>query len=211
MENIIAHRGFWLEQSEQNTGEAFKRALSSGFGIETDLRDRNESIVISHDMANSACMSFDEFLSICDGYSTKLILAFNIKVDGLQKILNKTTITNDHFFFDMSVPDMIGYKKNFLNLYTRYSDIETKPSLYADSKGVWLDNFCDAELDVEALQRFIDDDKKIVLVSPELHKRDECNYWYSLKEYLSLNPQYKPLIGLCTDFPQKARDFFNDK
>ena len=44
---IIAHRGFWIKDSEKNTVKAFERALENGFGIETDLRDYNQKIVAS--------------------------------------------------------------------------------------------------------------------------------------------------------------------
>ena len=36
---ILAHRGFWMNESEKNSREAIKRAFDYGFGIETDLRD----------------------------------------------------------------------------------------------------------------------------------------------------------------------------
>lgn len=47
---ILAHRGFWKEETEKNTKIAFERAFNSGFGIETDLRDIKGEIVISHNM-----------------------------------------------------------------------------------------------------------------------------------------------------------------
>ena len=31
---ILAHRGFWKEETEKNTKTAFERAFNSGFGIE---------------------------------------------------------------------------------------------------------------------------------------------------------------------------------
>lgn len=211
LENIIAHRGYWLNINEQNTELAFNRALSHGFGIETDLRDRNGQVVISHDMATSENMEFEDFISLCRGFPSYLKLALNIKADGLQNRLMETKIDNLHFYFDMSVPDMLGYKKNALNLYTRYSDIEEIPSLYNDSKGVWLDNFSTDILDNKALEKFLNDGKEVTLVSPELHKRNEINYWASLKRYMVTNPNHNSLISLCTDYPVKANEYFNEK
>ncbi|MFS1977267.1 hypothetical protein [Vibrio splendidus] len=211
MKNIIAHRGFWFDISEQNTEEAFKRALSSGFGIETDLRDRNKSLVISHDMPDLESVTFDKFLNICDQHDSQNVLALNIKADGLQAPLKQSDIKNTHFFFDMSVPDMLGYCNQAMPVYTRYSDLETVPSLYQESEGIWLDNFSDEKLDLEALETFLKDNKKIVLVSPELHKKDESSYWSDLREFINSNPQWSDSIGLCTDYPSKARDYFNDK
>lgn len=36
---ILSHRGLWRHYHEKNSFEAFKKSFSSGFGIETDLRD----------------------------------------------------------------------------------------------------------------------------------------------------------------------------
>ncbi|MBO1273015.1 hypothetical protein J3L11_15310, partial [Shewanella sp. 4t3-1-2LB] len=113
MNNIIAHRGFWKELSEQNSELAFRRAIECGFGIETDLRDFNEEIVISHNMANSSAILFDKFMELTQ-VNPHLTLALNIKADGLQESLISKTIANLHFYFDMSIPDMLGYKNKNL-------------------------------------------------------------------------------------------------
>ncbi len=34
---ILAHRGIWKDEREKNTLPALKRALSEGFGIETEV------------------------------------------------------------------------------------------------------------------------------------------------------------------------------
>lgn len=208
MKDIIAHRGFWLDASEQNSKLAFTRALSNGFGIETDLRDCNGEIVISHDMATSDCMSFEAFLELCSS-SQDVALALNVKADGLQSSLVRTQIPNRHFYFDMSVPDMLGYLNHSLPLFTRFSDIENSPALYQNCSGVWLDNFKDDTLELSVLEKFLADGKSVVLVSPELHKRCEQGYWETVKKFLTKNPQYKDMLGICTDYPQKARNYFN--
>lgn len=210
MKNIIAHRGFWTDVAEQNTHNAFVLALSNGFGIETDLRDHNESLVISHDMPNNQSMTFDTFLNICREYSKEPVLALNVKADGLQDALKKCEISNQHFYFDMSVPDMLGYHRRNMAVYSRYSDIENSPALYNECQGIWLDNFKNETLDVSALDKFLTDGKKVVLVSPELHRRDETSFWLNLKNFIHSNPIWLDLIGLCTDYPSKARDYFNE-
>jgi glycerophosphoryl diester phosphodiesterase len=209
MKNIIAHRGFWLETSEQNTKVAFNRALSYGFGIETDLRDRNQSIVISHDMSTSESMKIEDFFALFHA-APNVTLALNVKADGLQNTLETFIPTNFHFYFDMSVPDMLGYLKRNMNVYTRYSDIEYQPALIDKCKGVWLDNFKDEKLDEVALKTFLKLGKNVVLVSPELHKRNYLEYWNQLKSFLNNNTTYKAKVGLCTDYPLDARSFFNE-
>lgn len=210
MKNIIAHRGFWLEATEQNTEVAFKRALSNGFGIETDLRDRNQSVVISHDMASAESMTIENFLNLCT-IAPDVTLALNVKADGLQALMSSLRIDNPHFYFDMSVPDMLGYLKNDMSLYTRYSNIEPAPALLDKCEGVWLDNFDNGGLDLVALQSYLALGKHVILVSPELHQRDEKSYWKQLKIFLKENKSYEKKLGLCTDFPLEARSYFNEQ
>lgn len=209
MINIIAHRGFWTLREDQNTEKSFELALSNGFGIETDLRDYNQNVVISHDIPDGSCISLERFLSICSHYPEQT-LALNIKSDGLQDLIYKSKIASPHFFFDMSNPDMLGYKRSGLIFYTRYSDIELMPSLYNDADGVWLDNFDNNVLNVDMMSKFLNDKKNVVLVSPELHKMDKSGYWHDLKEYMSLHPNLINKIGICTDFPLEAREYFNE-
>jgi len=208
---IIAHRGWWQNEVQQNTEEAFRKALSNGFGIETDIRDYKEGIVISHDLANMECISFDEFLCIVKEYPMQE-LALNIKSDGLQSLIaNKLFCEVKYFCFDMSVPDMLGYIKMNLNTYSRCSEIERKPSLLDKCQGVWLDNFSSNELDLKALGEFLLMGKYVTLVSPELHKYEYFSYWEEVKSYLSNNSQYINQIGLCTDFPMEAKEFFKNE
>ncbi|MBO1273668.1 hypothetical protein J3L11_18735, partial [Shewanella sp. 4t3-1-2LB] len=87
---------------------------------------------------------------------------------------------------------------------------ESEPALYEYSKGVWLDNFKDNILDILALDKFLNDGKSVVLVSPELHKMEQMQYWQDLKEYISQHEKYAANIGICTDYPEKARSYFNE-
>jgi hypothetical protein len=207
--DIIAHRGFWLESNQKNSIEAFKLALNNGFGIETDLRDFNGKIVISHDVPNEACITFKDFLAIVQKYPPQT-LALNIKSDGLHE-LSKEDLGNftKYFFFDMSVPDTLGYSRSQLIFYTRYSDIELHPALLNESSGVWLDNFSSNILDIDSLDRFLNLNKNVVLVSPELHGFEYEGYWNQLLKYLKLNPDKVQYIGLCTDKPMDAKEFFS--
>ena len=47
--NIIAHRGLWKKKRDQNTIKSLVKAIDSGFGVELDLRDYKNDIIISHD------------------------------------------------------------------------------------------------------------------------------------------------------------------
>ena len=52
---ILAHRGCWKEESEENKKNSLyslSSALKAGFSIETDIRDFGLDVVISHDPPN---------------------------------------------------------------------------------------------------------------------------------------------------------------
>ena len=61
---IIAHRGFWRKKTDQNTIGAFKLALNNHFGIETDIRDQNGQLVISHDIPKTKSIRLSELFKI---------------------------------------------------------------------------------------------------------------------------------------------------
>ena len=82
---IISHRGYWKKKEEQNTELAFQRSLSSGFKIETDLRDRNGDLVISHDLPRQKFVEIEILEKIIRRFDNSKPLAINIKSDGLAK------------------------------------------------------------------------------------------------------------------------------
>ena len=212
MMKILSHRGYWKSVNEKNSYLAFERSFKLGFGTETDLRDCNGEIVISHDMPKGNEMTLTQFLDLASDYSTAsspLTLALNVKADGLQdKVFANLTRHNniDYFLFDMSVPDMRIYIENSLTTYTRFSDIEQHPVYFEESDGIWLDNFSkDIWIKQESLSELLSK-KKVCVVSPELHNNSPEGLWnilYPLRDNNSLL--------LCTDKPEEALIFFRKK
>lgn len=206
---FLAHRGWWLSAEEKNTEVAFRRAFAEGFGVETDLRDYCGCIVISHDVPQEKVMTFEEFMLLTNDYDNNLVLALNIKSDGLQSLVRDAVGDHKSYFcFDMSVPDSLGYFKQKLKFFSRKSDIES-PSLYEQSQGVWLDCFYENKLDLASLEKYLFEDKFVALVSPELHGFEYTSYWAQLFNFLNIHPNFSPNIYLCTDFPGKATEYFN--
>lgn len=203
MITIIAHRGYWKSNDEQNTEIAFTRAFDNGFGIETDLRDICGKIVISHNMPKGNEIPFEDVLKLLNGKN--LPLALNIKADGLseeiKKILKKYNHTN-YFTFDMSIPDMVVQNKLGLKFFTGKSELITNPTMYNECAGIWLDSFYDDWFSENDINSIIKDGKSVCIVSPELHKREYKKVW----------GKYKHIKGimLCTDYPEEAREFFNE-
>ncbi|MCX2718539.1 hypothetical protein [Lentiprolixibacter aurantiacus] len=210
---IISHRGYWKINSEKNTVKAFERSFSLGFGTETDIRDYKGELVISHDMPNPNTnhLSVKDFFSIYNSYNKTLLLALNIKADGLQEPLNdiiKEYDIRNYFVFDMSVPDAIGYHKYNINTFTRESEYENPPSFYEQAKGVWMDEFQDSWIETSLIQRHVDSNKQVCIVSPELHGRTYEDKWEKYRGRVNFNSNKH--IHLCTDVPELAKEYFNE-
>lgn len=205
--NIISHRGYWKTANEKNLKVAFKRSFDLNFGTETDFRDCAGKIVISHDMPKGEEMTADEFFLLLAGRN--LPLALNIKADGLanqlKALLDKYNIQN-YFVFDMSVPDTLAYLRMRIPVFARVSELEPEPVCYEQVTGIWLDAFYDIWYSPQMIQKFLQAGKKVCLVSPELHQRDQYTLWNSLKDS---NLDKESALMLCTDFPEDAQQFFH--
>jgi dTDP-glucose pyrophosphorylase len=206
---ILSHRGYWKAAAEKNTPVAFSRSFDLGFGTETDVRDRNGELVISHDMPNGSEITLTAMLDILDGRD--LPLAINIKADGLARLLNEQMQARGltrWFTFDMSVPEMVVQLRLGLPVFSRASEYEEPPARYADALGIWLDGFTSQWYDVSKISGFLRDGKRVCIVSPELHGRDPKPLWALLKPSEVAD---HPALMLCTDLPEDAADWFGGK
>ena len=209
---ILAHRGYWTDVTEQNTIAALHRALSNGFGIETDLRDFDGELIISHDPPRSTSkMHCVELFHLVAVNKFRGRLALNIKSDGLQNFIVEVqkkfpSVADQFFVFDMSVPDMLGYERLGIQFYSRISDIEPSISLQDKAKGVWVDNFSGDFEQIEAAIDLLRSDLTVAVVSPELHGRDYMPFWHTVKKAgLHLHANFE----ICTDHPFEAWQFFS--
>lgn len=206
---IISHRGYWKTPQEKNRRVAFERSFALGFGTETDFRDWDGNLVISHDPATRMAMPAGDVVSLLVDANPKLPLAINIKADGLQNLIRHVLHGAElqrYFLFDMSVPDALQSIRAGLPIYTRQSDIEMEPVLYAEAVGVWMDAFRNYEwITADRIRRHLDNGKDVCLVSPELHGRSHAEFWDRLA--VSDVVDSKQLL-LCTDYPEDARRSF---
>ena len=205
---IISHRGYWLADKEKNTDVAFKRSFALGFGTETDVRDFDSKLVISHDVAVGGEILFNDFLEMAASAnaSSQLTLAINIKSDGLAVDIARAIAefpTLDCFVFDMSVPDMNGYFSLDIPVFTRMSEVERQPVWLEKSSGIWLDSFAFAWFNAYDVADLLEKEKRVCVVSPELHGRSEDEIWPLLQSLSSFNN-----LILCTDKPEKASKYF---
>lgn len=207
--SILAHRGMWNHVSERNTIDALERAVAHGYGIETDVRDCMGRLVISHDMPTGGEIPFLEVAGLCA--EADVPLAINVKADGLAEGIENVLKRHpnlDAFCFDMSVPQLLEYQKRNLPTFTRVSEFEAAPSLYEDAKGVWLDAFVSDWYEPDVLKNFLNDGKRVAVVSSELHHRRDCNLWATLRD---AKIGTFDNVMLCTDMPDAAIDFFRGK
>ena len=206
--NIVAHRGLFRSTTEllreANSRDAIVAAFDAGFGVETDVRDLAGELVISHDPPRHANYTFDEFLADwrTGGHRE---FALNVKSSGIAPLL-VDALTHDpadaYYAFDLAFPDLLSFTRAGLTCYTRLSDYETELLLLDDCVGVWVDGF---DVDpsnpaiLERIETLLDANKRVCLVSPELHRRDHHAAWAAWSVLAD-----HPGLSICTDFPFEA-------
>lgn len=206
---ILAHRGYWNESVDKNSFIALERALANGMGFESDLRDYMGELVISHDVANGISVKAKEVFQLLAKKEDKFCFAINVKSDGLKDLLRaqveRCKISN-YFCFDMSVPQMVEYQEAGLTYFTRQSEVEQHPVMYENSAGVWIDAFWDDNwITGKLISEHLQNGKRVCIVSPEFHGREHLEFWRKLRVVAGSAQG----IMLCTDLPDKAREFFN--
>lgn len=203
MIEVISHRGYWLQPEERNTELAFRRSFDLGFGTETDIRDHDGELVISHDPPRGAQMPLRTFLSLLAPIQTRrLRLALNIKADGLARKLAEEMRGCPHpwFVFDMSLPDTREQLRAGNPTFARMSEFEPFPDRLAGQlKGVWLDAFEDTWYTAGDIQALLSRGLEVCIVSPELHGRDPHHLWHMLAPLAERSG-----LTLCTDQPEHA-------
>jgi hypothetical protein len=201
---ILAHRGLWSSAQQKNSLEALMLALSRGYGLETDIRDRASELVISHDPPTASAPCLHVLLEEYRRLDAQGMLAFNIKADGLAtelKNLLQAYGIERFFVFDMSIPDMLHYNRLQLPFFARRSEIETYAIEYDACAGIWLDAFTTDWYKPDTIFGMISAGKQVAVVSPELHRRDHRMVWRMLREI----SDPRGLLYCCTDYPEELQ------
>ncbi len=206
---LLAHRGYWNTIEEKNTLSSMTKAFENNWGVETDIRDYVGSLVISHDMPNEKAYTLEQFLVEYKKQSPNNCLALNIKADGLSDLLCQFLVEhkiNNYFVFDMSIPETLRYLNLGMQVYVRESEYDTiNELLYSKTQGIWLDAFINEWYTVETIIKHTTNNKKVAIVSPELHSREYEDFWAMLK---LKNIHKNENVLLCTDLPIEATKYF---
>jgi hypothetical protein len=208
---FLAHRGLWFELQERNTPAALFRGLDRGYGLETDVRDLNGELVISHDLPDTAsAIPVAQLLRYYREGGFTSTLGLNIKSDGLQdKLFDqlKAHKLKNYFVFDMSIPDTLGYLKRNLTTFIRRSELEHHPELALRSHGIWLDELLAPWIDSRIIVAQAALTNAICIVSGEVHGRGYADQWAHIARAVDAGCPPEKLM-LCTDIPQAAEKFF---
>jgi hypothetical protein len=182
--------------------------------LETDFRDLNGVLVVSHDppLQNQVYTSEKLFAAYAKINSAGRI-AMNVKADGLQSMLSKAlkdagVPIENVFAFDMSIPDALGYLRQDFPAYTRLSEYEENPSFLDLAKGIWVDNFSGQYPQVERALALLHQGYRVALVSPEIHQRDPTECWAEIN---ASGLHTFENFELCTDLPEQAFESFGDR
>lgn len=144
--------------------------IDRNYGIEVDIRDHNENIVLAHDPFNTG-ESIEHFF---DRYNHQLAI-LNIKSERIEfKIIeemNKKNIRN-YFFLDSSFPmihtlSKLGIKNNAIRV-SEYECIDTALKSANLAEWVWIDCFTRFPLNKKSFKKLKRSGFKICIVSPEL-------------------------------------------
>lgn len=163
---FIAHRVNTLEEL---------RDLPPEFGVEVDLRDRGERLILQHDPFKDG-QDFEEYLAAYR-HGTMIL---NIKSERIElRILDllRQYRREDFFFLDSSFPMIYllssrGETRNALR-FSEFEGLDTVLAMQGRAKWVWVDCFTRLPLTTEDYHILKQKGFSLCLVSPELQGRDE--------------------------------------
>ena len=158
---FISHRINTVQQLAQ---------APTGHGVELDLRDRGERLILQHDPFKDG----EDFADYLRHYRHGLMI-LNIKSEGIEprvlEEVRRAGTVKDYFFLDCSFPMMNRLiKQGERRIAVRFSELEPLAfalALAGKAEWVWVDCFTRLPLDRDthqALSRHF----KICIVSPEL-------------------------------------------
>lgn len=184
----IAHRINTLEQL---------KATPSHYGIELDLRDRGDRLIVTHDPFTDG-VDFERWL---EGFRHKTLI-LNVKSERIEfrvlELLRHKGI-EDYFFLDCSFPMIRTLlregERRIAIRYSEFEPIEGALALAGQIDWIWVDCFTKMPLESMSYAR-LKQHFKLCAVSPELQGRSP----ETIRQYHTELAPY-PMDAVCTKRP----------
>ena len=208
---IFSHRGNGVDGNKGRN--SLVDALAQGFSLELDIRLAEGEVIVSHDpisRIDEHTVLFSDFLEQATNLMNhEQTLAINIKQDGLLPFLNSVDLSVRHFFFDMSVPQLVQYWRAGRQVALRNSELESAedllmslPMRQGTTPWVWADSFFGSSENFPAKARHAS--VNTVFVSPELHGRG----FEGFATVIGVESMHAPeFVHVCTDYPETYLSF----
>jgi hypothetical protein len=168
------------------------------FGVELDIRDKYDSLVIQHDPFTEGA----DWNAYLNKYHHGLLIA-NIKTEGIeQRIISdlKQIKLDNYFLLDVSFPFLVklcnqGIRKMAVR-FSEYEPVELALSFAGKLDWVWVDCFTHLPLDAgnyEKLKKHF----QICVVSPELQGHGP----EAIRSYRTQLADFE-IAAVCTKYPE---------
>ncbi|MEM9102346.1 MAG: hypothetical protein AAGB12_08475 [Pseudomonadota bacterium] len=190
----IAHRINTLEELEK---------LPQDFGVELDLRDYGEQLILQHD----PFMLGEDFETYLQSYEHGTMI-LNIKSERIEHrvlaLMQHYAIKN-YFFLDSSFPMIHLLAQEGITAsavrFSEYEGLDTLRAMAGKVEWVWVDCFTKLPLERTSYDELKNLGYKLCLVSPELQGREEDIDSY--RDYLQQNDLH--FDAICTKHYHRAR------
>ena len=169
-------------------------------GIEFDIRDSGDRIIVHHDAFGTPveAQDFEDFLTFCPPEKFYIV---NVKAEGIEfKVLQLLEAHNikNFFFLDCSIPMIVRLgkqgEKRIAVRFSEYESIETVRALKDFVSWIWIDVFTKLPSQLVELDQI---GLKTCLVSPELQGQPEKLHEYA-EQLQTMNIK---LDAVCTKMP----------
>jgi len=200
---LFSHRGFWKEDSQQNTTEAIIAAFSSGFDVEVDLRvNSSNELVVGHDIAQE--IRWEEVLSC----PKRKMIAFHVKEKGLANKIWDLIGDMDYLeyvIFGVSEEEMALYVGLFGydSIAFEYNAGDDFSTVYeSKNKIIWIAELDGKKVSKKELILLKSLDKIIYVVTQDCHAGDMLLFGIRINMYAE-----GFIDGICTDNPNVIKHY----
>ena len=198
MNTIISHAGIF--DTDTTSIESIKKCVTNNIGIEIDLRLKNDSVYVSHDVCPPSLFFDDVCLCLVN---TKIKKALHIKeldaVTPALEILAKHKINN--FFLFTEQNHKFKQNDNFDLAY--YAN--TYPQKITN-KIIWCDESIKKWFNHDSISKLKNNHNQLIAISQEILTHcslDKAKSYWTLLCELGFD-------GICTNYAKECKSFFKE-